>query len=94
MGSPRELRAGLFGAGTVVRVVGDATRYVAVVRPLGFVRDAHAEGDSLTVQLDDPDSRNPDIIDTLRAAGARIRYVERLQHSLEDVYLRLVGGHA
>ena len=94
MGSPRELRAGLFGAGTVVRVVGDAARYVAVVRSLPFVREARAAGDTLTLQLDDPDSRNPDIVDALRAAGARIRYVERLQHSLEDVYLRLVGGHA
>jgi hypothetical protein len=46
------------------------------------------------MQLDDPESRNPDIVDALRAAGARIRYVERLQHSLEDVYLRLVGGRA
>jgi len=93
MGSPRELRAGLFGAGTIVRVVGDAVGYLAVVRALPFVREALAEGDTLTVQLDDPDSRNPDIVDALRASGARIRYVERLQHSLEDVYLRLVGGH-
>jgi ABC-2 type transport system ATP-binding protein len=92
MGSPAELRASLFGAGTVVRVVGDAARYVPIVRTLGFVREVRTDGDTLTVQLDDPDSRNPDLVDVLLAAGARIRYVERLQHSLEDVYLRLVGG--
>jgi ABC-2 type transport system ATP-binding protein len=92
MGSPGELRASLFGAGTVVRIVGDASAYLSVVRSLPFVREARAEGDALTVQLDDPDGRNPDLIDALRAAGARIRYVERLQHSLEDVYLRLVGS--
>jgi ABC-2 type transport system ATP-binding protein len=94
MGSPGELRAGLFGAGTVVHVVGDAARFVPVLRALPFVREARAEGDTVTVQLDDPDVRNPDLVDALRGAGARIRYVERLQHSLEDVYLRLVGGHA
>jgi ABC-2 type transport system ATP-binding protein len=94
MGSPGELRAGLFGAGTIVRVVGDAARYLPVVGALVFVREARADGDTLTVQLDDPDVRNPDLVDALRGAGARIRYVERLQHSLEDVYLRLVGGHA
>ena len=93
MGSPSELRAELFGAGTVVRLVGDASRYIPVARSLAFVREARADGDVLTVQLDDPDSRNPDLVDALRAAGARIRYVERLQHSLEDVYLRLVGAH-
>ena len=94
MGSPRQLRASLFGAGTVVRVVGNAARYLPVVRALGFVREVRTDGDTLTVQLDDPDSRNPDLVDALRAADARIRYVEPLQHSLEDVYLRLVGGHA
>jgi len=93
MGSPAELRAGLFGAGTIVRVVGDAARFVPVARSLSFVRTAHAEGDTLTLELDDPDTRNPDLVDALAAAGGRIRYVERLQHSLEDVYLRLVGGH-
>src|SRR5439155_1354499 len=54
---------------------------------------AHAERDTLTLELDDPDTRNPDLVDALAAAGGRIRYVERLQHSLEEVYLRLVGGH-
>ncbi|TMC69438.1 MAG: ABC transporter ATP-binding protein [Chloroflexi bacterium] len=92
MGSPGELRASLFGAGTIVRVVGDAARFLPDVRSLGFVREANADGDALTVQLDDPDVRNPDLVDALRAAAARIRYVERVQHSLEDVYLRLVGG--
>jgi ABC-2 type transport system ATP-binding protein len=72
--------------------VGDASRFIPVARGLAFVRDARADGDALTVQLDDPDSRNPDLVDAIRAAGARIRYVERVQHSLEDVYLRLVGG--
>ena len=93
MGSPAELRAGLFGAGTIVRVVGDAARFVPVVRSLAFARDARAVGETLTVELDDPDIRNPDLVDALKAAGARIRYVERLQHSLEEVYMRLVGGH-
>jgi ABC-2 type transport system ATP-binding protein len=92
VGSPRELRASLFGAGTVVRIVGDAAPYVPVVRSLPFVGEVRTDGDRLTLQLDDPDGRNPDVVDALRAAGARIRYVERLHHSLEDVYLRLVGG--
>jgi ABC-2 type transport system ATP-binding protein len=91
-GSPRELRASLFGIGTVVRIVGDGALYVPVVRSLPFVHEVRTDGETLTVQLDDPDQRNPDLVDALRAAGARIRYVERLQHSLEDVYLRLVGG--
>ena len=64
-----------------------------MARSLPFVRTTRAEGDTLTLELDDPDTHNPELVDALAAAGARIRYVERLQHSLEDVYLRLVGGH-
>jgi ABC-2 type transport system ATP-binding protein len=92
MGSPAELRAGLFGAGTRVRIAGDAAPLLPLVRSLPFVRDATADRDALSVRVDDPDARNPDLIEALRGAGARIRYVEPLQHSLEDVYLRLVGG--
>src|SRR5437879_12108708 len=80
MGSPGELRAGLFGAGTIVRVVGDAARLVPVARSLPFVRDARADGGTLTLQPDDPDSRHPDLVDPLRAAGARTRYVARRPH--------------
>src|SRR5437660_8206519 len=94
MGSPRELRASLFAAGTIVLVVGDAARYLPVARSLPFVRDAPADGETLTLPPDDPDSQSPDLVDARRGRRAGIRYVERLQHSLEDVYLRLVGGRS
>jgi ABC-2 type transport system ATP-binding protein len=41
--------------------------------------------------MDDPDAHNPELVDALVRAGASIRYVEPVRHSLEDVYLRLVG---
>ena len=91
MGTPGELRAVLFGAGTIVRVAGEARAFLEAVRRLPFVRDASADGDRLSIRLDDPDADNPDLVDALAGAGARIRYVEPIRHSLEDVYLRLVG---
>src|SRR5437879_9521103 len=57
MGSPGELRAGLFGAGTIVRVVGDAARCVPMARALAFVRGVHAQGEALTMQPDYPAQR-------------------------------------
>jgi len=92
MGPPAELRALLFGLGTVVRVAGNAAPYVALVRGLAFVREVTATGESLAVRLDDPDGMNPRLVSALLAAGAEIRYVEPMRHSLEDVYLRLVKG--
>ncbi len=43
LGTPATLRAGLFGMGTQVRVVGDAARWIETARALPFVHDAQAE---------------------------------------------------
>ena len=79
------------GTPSIVRTAGDARGYLDSVRVLGFVREASADGDRLTIRMDDPDARNPEVVDALSRAGARIRYVEPIRHSLEDVYLRLLG---
>lgn len=91
VGNPRELRASLFGQGTIVRVAGDAAAFVDVAAAVASVRGAEAREDTLYVQLDSPDEVNPELIEALRAAGARIRYVEPWGRSLEDVYLKLVA---
>jgi hypothetical protein len=45
---------------------------------------------SLVIRLDDPDEQNQFILEKLVSAGARIKYVEEIRPSLEDVYLRLI----
>ncbi len=90
-GSPGELRSGLFGRGTRVCVAGDASKWVGTVRALPFVRDVVAEDGALALRLGDPDGENPPLVQALVGAGAQIRYVEPIMHSLEDVYLDLVG---
>jgi hypothetical protein len=48
-------------------------------------------GDSdLTIEVKDPDRENADIVEAIVAAGGRIRYVDDLSPTLEDVYLKLV----
>ena len=89
--TPANLRAGLFGRGTLVRAVGDPAALLPLVRGLPFVRDAAVVDGALSVGLDDPDGQNPALVAALVAAGAQIRYVEPRTHSLEDVYLELVG---
>ncbi len=90
LGTPANLRTGMFGTGTQVRVVGDATHWIETVRTLSFVHDAHAEDGTLSVSLDHPDDQNPALIQALVNAGAQIRAVEPISHSLEEVYLELV----
>jgi ABC-2 type transport system ATP-binding protein len=90
LGTPAQLRAGLFGSGTQVRVVGDAARWLETVRALPFVQEAAASESILSVRLAHPDEQNPELVQTLVGAGARIRAVEPTSHSLEEVYLELV----
>ncbi len=90
LGTPATLRTGMFGMGTQVRVVGDATRWIETIRALPFVHDAHAEDGVLFVSLDHPDDQNPALVQALVNAGAQIRAVEPISHSLEEVYLELV----
>ncbi|HEU4323906.1 MAG TPA: ABC transporter ATP-binding protein [Roseiflexaceae bacterium] len=89
--TPAALRAGLFGSGTLVRLCGPAAPWLDAARALPFVREASADADLLSVGLDTPEQHNPPLVAALVAAGAPIRYVEPLRHSLEDVYLELIG---
>jgi ABC-2 type transport system ATP-binding protein len=88
--TPVNLRTGLFGRGTQVRVVGDASCWASTARSLSFVRQVTSQDDSLLVTLDNPDEQNPRLVQALVTAGAQIRFVEPIAHSLEEVYLELI----
>jgi len=85
--TPEHLRAGLFGRGVKIRLTGDALPFLQTVKNLAFVRDASANNGSLSVKLDDPDGQSPALVQALSAAGASIRSVEPITHSLEDIYM-------
>ncbi len=89
--SPDRLRAGLFGRGVEVHLADDATRYINTARMLPFVKNVVTANSTLSVQLDDPDGETPALVQALVNAGAQIRTVMPISHSLEDVYMQLVG---
>lgn len=89
--TPDRLRAGLFGKGVQLRLTGDAASFVSVVKALPFVKDVIANNSTLSIQLDDPDGQSPALVQALITAGAQIRSVEPISHSLEEVYMQLVG---
>jgi ABC-2 type transport system ATP-binding protein len=93
LGTPANLRRALYGTGTLVRFApgSDPNQWLPVAKTLQFVHDVSAQDGTMAVHLDDPDSQNPALIQALVEAGAPIRYVEPMTHSLEDVYLELLG---
>ena len=88
--SPSNLRSQLFGRRVVFHLLSGDETIAASIRSLPFVREAKVIENKLLVNLDDPETHNPEIIRVLVGAGAGIQFVGELRHSLEDVYLQLV----
>jgi ABC-2 type transport system ATP-binding protein len=90
LGTPMSLRASLFGSGTIVSIAEEPMRWVDMAKALPFVQDVSTNNGTLLVRMPDPDADNPALIAALVEAGAPIRYVEPMRHSLQDVYLQLI----
>jgi ABC-2 type transport system ATP-binding protein len=88
--TPANLRSQLFGRKVVFHLRNSDETIATVIRSLPFVREAKTIDNKLIVNLDDPETHNPEIIRALVASGADIQFVGELRHSLEDVYLQLV----
>lgn len=89
--TPANLRAAMFGRGTLLRLAPPLAPWRDLVAALPFVAGVELRDDALAVRLADPDAQNPALIRALMQADAPLRYVEPLEHSLEDVYLGLVN---
>lgn len=88
--TPSNLRSQLFGRRVVFHLANSNETIATSIRSLPFVREAKIVDNKLLVNLDDPETHNPEIIRILVGNGADIQFVGELRHSLEDVYLQLV----
>jgi ABC-2 type transport system ATP-binding protein len=89
--TPANLRQRLYGRQVVFHLRRLDPAWAEAVRAQPFVKDAQAVDGRLLVHLDDPETHNPLLLRQLVAAGAEVQFVGELRHSLEDVYLRLIG---
>jgi len=88
--TPEKLRQSVFGRKVVFHLRAADDSLAGALQKLPYVQEARVVENKIVVTLDDPEAHNPDIIRALVAAGADIRFVGELRHSLEDVYLQLV----
>jgi ABC-2 type transport system ATP-binding protein len=99
-GTPQDLERALSGGGegtrrTVVLLQEQATDAVlAGLRALPAMGNVTAEGNELSVALNDPEKQNAAVIEAIVKAGGHIQSVTIVGASLEDVYLKMVreGG--
>jgi ABC-2 type transport system ATP-binding protein len=92
VGAPKELARSYWGRTTVIELASPDPVFMDIVRRFDFAANVRMDDGRIMVDLDDPDVRNPVIIGALVKAGAKIEYVTELKRSLEEVYMRLIGG--
>ncbi len=90
VGSPEALRDRLWGSRTVVRVERPSEALVVAITDRLGPRKVEISGDTMVVEVTDPDRDNPEIAAAVVGAGGRLRQISQLSPSLEEVYLRLI----
>jgi ABC-2 type transport system ATP-binding protein len=91
--TPAALRKSVFGRKVVIHLADKSNAFVSVVKSLPFVTDVKGVDNKLVVQLDDPETHNPEIVRALINANAPIQFIGELRYSLEEVYLQLVRNN-
>ena len=86
---PEALRQRLTTGRLIVRIAGDASRYVDAARRAVPGIEVTMDGVALAVRLPSPEEQTPTLVAALVAAGARILEVRVEIPALEDVYLHL-----
>ena len=91
--TPAALRKSVFGRKVVIHLSEKSDAFVTAVKSLPFVTDVKSVDNKLVVQLDDPETHNPEIVRALINANAPIQFIGELRYSLEEVYLQLVRNN-
>jgi len=88
--TPAALRQQLFGRKIVVHLAVLQPEWADMLRGLPFVQAVEALENKLVISLANPEQDNPEIVRQLVEAGAAIRFIGELRHSLEQVYLEML----
>jgi ABC-2 type transport system ATP-binding protein len=87
--TPAELRTAVWGNKTVLQLAAVDDHIIAALEqltPKHLVR----EGTKIMVDVEDPLTENPALVQAVVAAGGRVQYVSELNPALEETYLRII----
>ena len=94
IGRPDQLRRQLFASSVEVRLAAPLADPAGTFGGLSGVTRWTGEDGRYRIDVDDPTVSTPVLTDALVRAGARVLRIAEVEHSLEDVYLELVGDEA
>lgn len=94
IGSPKELARGLFARTISITMQKIPPSLLNDISSLDFVSQAQVNGNQLILNVRNPEEDNPRVVSWLIKQGLDVQFVTEEEHSLEDVYLKLIeeGG--
>jgi ABC-2 type transport system ATP-binding protein len=94
IGNPKELARGLFARTISITMQSIPPSLLKDISSLGFISQEQVNGNQLMLNVRNPEEDNPRVISWLIKQGLQIQFVTEEEHSLEDVYLKLIeeGG--
>ena len=90
IGAPRELGRQRFGRWTRIELAAPSPDVERALGSTNLARGLRANGNHLSVQVDDPTKDNPLLAELIVRAGGQVVEIGEEHHGLEELYLSLV----
>ncbi|MCK5291484.1 MAG: ABC transporter ATP-binding protein [Thermoplasmata archaeon] len=92
VGSPMELKRRYWKRTTQVQLKAISPSILSAVEALPFAKNVRTQDSKLLVDVGNPEEDNSMLAQTILAAGGKIQFISEMERTLEDVYLKLIGG--
>ena len=94
IGNPKELAHGLFARTISITMQNIPPSLLKDISSLDFISQEQVNGNQLILNVRNPEEDNPRVVSWLIKQGLQVQFVTEEEHSLEDVYLKLIeeGG--
>jgi ABC-2 type transport system ATP-binding protein len=89
-GNPKELARGLFARTINITMQKIPPSLLKDITSLDFVSQSQVNGNQLILNVRNPEEDNPRVVSWLMKQGLQVQFVTEAEHSLEDVYLKLI----
>ena len=90
IGNPKQLAKGLFTRTINITLQSIPPKVLKEIESFALVSNVQVKGNQLIVNVRNPEEDNPQILSWLLQQGAKVQFIQEEEHSLEDVYLKLI----
>jgi ABC-2 type transport system ATP-binding protein len=90
VGNPKDLAKGLFTRTISITMQQIPSTILRDIESLHLISQAQVKGNQLILNVKNPEEDNPQILAWLLKQGLRVQFISEEEHSLEEVYLKLI----